>query len=173
MNNQNFVVREHTPDGIEQTDQDRSERIPPAELIQETPMGQGMVPVGPTDEAVVEESPPDGKMSSKMPIVEVTTHEPVSRMPGRSSVTALLNPDESEHFRTLWNEIQGRFVDEPRSSVQHADTLVSEVIGVITQQFANEQSSLERQWNEGKDASTEDLRQALQQYRSFFNRLVA
>jgi hypothetical protein len=38
--------------------------------------------------------------------------------------------------------------------------------------FANEHSSLEGQWKEGNDVSTEDLRKALQRYRSFFNRLV-
>jgi hypothetical protein len=38
--------------------------------------------------------------------------------------------------------------------------------------FSNEHGSLEEQWKEGKDVSTEDLRQALQHYRSFFKRLV-
>lgn len=46
------------------------------------------------------------------------------------------------------------------------------VIEKITQMFANEHSSLEGQWNQGNDVSTEDLRKALQRYRSFFNRLV-
>jgi len=38
--------------------------------------------------------------------------------------------------------------------------------------FANEHGLLEGQWKQGDDVSTEDLRQALQRYRSFFNRLV-
>jgi hypothetical protein len=38
--------------------------------------------------------------------------------------------------------------------------------------LAREHSSLECQWNQGKDVSTEDLRKALQRHRSFFNRLV-
>jgi hypothetical protein len=50
--------------------------------------------------------------------------------------------------------------------------LVSEVIKEITKMFADEHSSLERQWNQGTEVSTEELRQALQHYRSFFNRLV-
>jgi len=103
---------------------------------------------------------------------ETITHEaPISTNAG-SSAAALLNREESEHFRTRWNEIQGMFVDEPRSAVQQADALVSEVIEHITQMFAKEHSSLEGQWNQGNDVSTEDLRQALQRYRSFFNRLV-
>ena len=50
--------------------------------------------------------------------------------------------------------------------------LVSEVIEKITHSFTNEHSSLVNQWNQGNDVSTEDLRKALQRYRSFFNRLV-
>jgi hypothetical protein len=87
-------------------------------------------------------------------------------------VVALLGHDVSEHFRTRWNEVQGKFMDEPRSAVQQADALVSDVIKQITQMFANEHGALEEQWKEGKDVSTENLRKALQHYRSFFNRLV-
>jgi hypothetical protein len=87
-------------------------------------------------------------------------------------MAALLNREESEHFRTRWNEIQGKFVDEPRTAVQQADALVSEVSAQITQMFASEHTALEAQWNQGNDVSTEDLRKALQRYRSFFNRLV-
>jgi hypothetical protein len=84
----------------------------------------------------------------------------------------LLSPEDSEHLRTRWKEIQGWFVDDPRAAVQQADTLVSNVIDKITEMFANERGLLEGQWKQGDDVSTEDLRQALQHYRSFFNRLV-
>ncbi len=86
-------------------------------------------------------------------------------------LVTLLNHEESGLLRTRWYEIQGKFVDEPRAAVQQADTLVSEVVEKITQIFASELSSLKGQWNQG-DFSTEDLRKALQHYRSFFNRLV-
>lgn len=39
--------------------------------------------------------------------------------------------------------------------------------------FANERATLEKHWHEGSDVSTEDLRQALQRYRSFFDRLLS
>jgi Na+/phosphate symporter len=100
----------------------------------------------------------------------ITREAPIGTNAGSSA--ALLNREESEHFRTRWNEIQGKFVDEPRAAVQQADALVSEVIEQITQMFANEHKLLEGQWNQGNDVSTEDLRKALQRYRSFFNRLV-
>ena len=102
--------------------------------------------------------------------------EPIVKpMPGDTpvgSLVPLLNQEDSEQLRTRWNEIQGWFVDDPRAAVQQADTLVSDVIDKITQMFANERGSLEGQWKQGDDVSTEDLRQALQHYRSFFKRLV-
>ncbi len=84
----------------------------------------------------------------------------------------LLDSEESEILRTKWNKVQARFVDEPRSAVKEADALVTEVIGQITNMFAKEHSLLEGRWNQGNETSTEDLRKALQRYRSFFNRLV-
>jgi hypothetical protein len=39
--------------------------------------------------------------------------------------------------------------------------------------FGNERSQLERQWDSGANVSTEDLRVALQRYRSFFSRLLS
>jgi hypothetical protein len=101
-----------------------------------------------------------------------TPEQPAPLGTNAGSPETLLNPVDSEHFRTRWSQIQGKFVDEPRAAVQQADALVAEVIEQITQSFANEISSLEAQWNQGNDVSTEDLRQALQHYRSFFNRLM-
>ncbi len=98
----------------------------------------------------------------------------VSKAPDTNagSLPALLNREDSEHFRTRWNEIQGKFVDDPRSAVQQGDALVSEVTAQITQMFEQEHAALEGQWKQGNDVSSEDLRQALLRYRSFFNGLV-
>jgi hypothetical protein len=38
--------------------------------------------------------------------------------------------------------------------------------------FSQEREQLEAQWAQGDDVSTEDLRIALQRYRSFFDRLL-
>jgi GH25 family lysozyme M1 (1,4-beta-N-acetylmuramidase) len=128
--------------------------------------------MAPAGEPVADESEVSKPIPYTAPMGETITHEaPIGTNAGSSA--ALLNREESEHFRTRWNEIQSKFVDEPRSAVQQADALVSEVVEQITQMFANEHSSLEGQWNQGNDVSTEDLRKALQRYRSFFNRLVA
>ena len=85
----------------------------------------------------------------------------------------LFDDDELGTYRSRWDDVQARFVDDPRGTVKDADALVNDVMERLTQTFTNERSSLESQWSEGKDASTEDLRVAMQRYRSFFARLLA
>jgi hypothetical protein len=75
-------------------------------------------------------------------------------------------------FNSRWSEVQTGFVDEPRRAVQQADALVSDVINRIADSFSRERAQLEQQWDRGDDVSTEDLRVALQRYRSFFSRLL-
>ncbi len=142
-------------------------------LVRETPMGTGAIAGASADEAMVHEhkAPLDEKSPSQVAEVNTIAHETVIGT-STASLAALLTHEDSEQLRTRWNEVQGKFVDEPRSAVQQADTLVAEVIDKITAMFVKEHSSLEAQWKEGKDVSTEDLRKALQHYRSFFNRLV-
>jgi hypothetical protein len=90
----------------------------------------------------------------------------------REELVSLFEKDASEKFRSRWLDIQSRFVDDPSDSVKQADELVADVIDGITRSFANRRSTLEKQWNGGEQASTEDLRIALKQYRSFFDRLL-
>jgi hypothetical protein len=85
----------------------------------------------------------------------------------------LFDDNELGTYRSRWDDVQARFVDDPRGTVKDADALVNDVMERLTQTFTDERSSLESQWSEGKDASTEDLRVAMQRYRSFFARLLA
>jgi hypothetical protein len=80
---------------------------------------------------------------------------------------------QSDEFRNRWTTIQSGFVDEPRSAVQQADTLIAEVMNALATSFSNERQQLEQQWDRGGDVSTEDLRLGLQRYRSFFDRLLS
>ena len=84
----------------------------------------------------------------------------------------LFPPDEAGHLQERWQEVQASFVDEPRQAVQQADELVAGAIKRLAQTFADERSQLEGQWDRGDQVSTEDLRVALQKYRSFFGRLL-
>lgn len=87
--------------------------------------------------------------------------------------TPLFPANEVEGFRSRWMEVQTGFVDEPRSAVEQADSMVAEMMKRLAQVFADERSKLEEQWSRGDDISTEDLRVALQRYRSFFDRLLS
>ena len=87
--------------------------------------------------------------------------------------TPLLAPEVVTKLQSQWTEIQAGFVDEPRLAVERADGLVADAIKRLAETFANERAQLEGQWDRGGDVSTEDLRQALQRYRSFFSRLLS
>ena len=85
----------------------------------------------------------------------------------------LLPADFVHELRGRWDQVQTGFVDEPRESVQHADELVALAIKKLADSFAAERSRLEEQWARGENVNTEDLRIALQKYRTFFQRLIA
>ena len=91
----------------------------------------------------------------------------------QDDLAPLFENDAAEKFRTRWLAIQSRFVDDPKASVKEADDLVADVIQGITSSFADRRGTLEKNWNGGGNASTEDLRQAFKQYRSFFDRLLS
>ena len=86
---------------------------------------------------------------------------------------SLLPADMDATFLERWKEIQTRFVDEPRGAVEDADGLVANLMQQLAEGFAKERERLEAQWGRGEDISTEDLRVALQRYRTFFQRLLS
>jgi hypothetical protein len=69
--------------------------------------------------------------------------------------------------------IQTRFVDDPQAAVRDGDALVAELTQALAQRFSQYKHDLEDQWQRGTEPETETLRVALQQYRSFFQRLLA
>jgi hypothetical protein len=100
-------------------------------------------------------------MSDRRERAEATPHD------------SLLPADRTSGYRARWEGIQSRFVDDPRSSVEQADKLVIEVVQDLQTTFGSERHALEEQWQRGDDIQTEDLRVALQRYRTFFDRLLA
>jgi len=95
-----------------------------------------------------------------------------NRMENAGKPGALLAANETGEFRSHWDSIQAAFVDQPRSAVEQADALVAEVMKRLAETFAGERAKLEGAWSRGDNVSTEDLRVALQRYRSFFDRLL-
>ncbi|HEX3569586.1 MAG TPA: hypothetical protein VHU44_02060 [Acidobacteriaceae bacterium] len=101
---------------------------------------------------------------------------PTAVTPGNNSLTdagPLFPDDELHNFRARWDQVQTSFVDEPRRAVEQADSLVASVVTRIAEQFSNERAKLEEQWSKGDNVNTEDLRQSLRRYRSFFDRLLS
>ena len=102
-----------------------------------------------------------------------------------------LDPATREQFSRQWQALQSRFVDDPKGAVTEADALVSTVMqarGYPVAEFnqraadisvehprvvANYRSAHEIALRLGKgEASTEDLRTAMINYRSLFEELV-
>ena len=85
---------------------------------------------------------------------------------------AVFSQNQAQDLRSRWEKIQTGFVDEPRRAVQQADELVADTIHRLSAVFAEERKKLEGAWEKNENISTEDLRVALQRYRSFFDRLL-
>ncbi len=83
----------------------------------------------------------------------------------------LIASDTAMDYTARWEAIQQGFVDDPRSAVTDADTLVGEVLKKLASTFDDQHKGLESQWSNGQP-STEDLRSALRRYRDFFERLL-
>jgi hypothetical protein len=104
---------------------------------------------------------------------EAVSHEEVHALKDRNDQTSLLAENAESEFRAAWDKIQVSFVDEPRKAVEQADSLVAQVMQHIARTFSDERKNLEAQWSRGDNVSTEDLRIALQRYRTFFTRLLS
>jgi hypothetical protein len=85
----------------------------------------------------------------------------------------LFAENELGDSRRRWQDLQGSFVDDPRTAVHKADELVASLMSRLTQVFADERGKLESEWGKGDNVSTETLRVAMQRYRSFFDRLLS
>jgi len=92
---------------------------------------------------------------------------------GNGGDVELLDAGDQDRFRRRWSDVQARFVDDPQEAVRTADGLVAELMQSMAQGFSDHKARLESQWQSGDSPDTEELRQALQRYRSFFNRLLS
>ncbi|MDL4817129.1 hypothetical protein [Actinomadura opuntiae] len=103
-----------------------------------------------------------------------------------------LDPRRREEYREQWVRVQERFVDAPESAVEQADGLVTVVMGergYPTHGFEEKVAHLSVEHGRtldhyrrahdisgraaGKQASTEDLRQAMVHYRALFEELLS
>ncbi len=129
-------------------------------------------------ETAIEEGRPKMVQSERQPAGTAAIAHPEGATQRDASqhdaqATPLLPASELQDLRRNWDQIQAAFVDEPRKAVGQADSLVASTMKRLAEVFAQERSNLEGQWDRGDNISTEDLRLALQRYRSFFHRLLA
>ena len=124
----------------------------------------------PTAELARDDNP--SKQPEGPKLVKHQVPETLDKAVAASEPMPLFSESEMGEFRSQWSKIQTGFVDEPRRTVEDADKLVAAVMQRLAEGFANERSGLEKQWDRGDNVSTEDLRVALQHYRSFFDRLL-
>jgi hypothetical protein len=124
-----------------------------------------------------------GFEQERRPEVVETRPDPISQTvaiggkPTRPSsqepMMPLFSGNDSQALKSRWEAVQVSFVDEPKKAVEDANRLVSEAIENLTRGCTAERQKLEKQWNEGENVSTEDLRQAIRRYRSLFERLLS
>ena len=86
--------------------------------------------------------------------------------------TTLIEPERAESYNSRWTALKGEFVDDPRRAVQGANELVGAVLDELEELFRRQRTDLEHGLD-SEQTTTEDLRQALGRYRSFFDRLLS
>ena len=172
------------PSGV--TDREMGEGEAPAGVTGRE-IGGREAPAGVTDREIGDGEAPSGVPRDIAAATPGAQSQPQEDVPGQAApaspagpsnagagnATPLLAQDVSTTFQRRWEEVQTRFVDEPRGAVEDADGLVASLMQQLAEGFAQERERLEAQWGRGEDISTEDLRIALQRYRSFFQRLLS
>lgn len=133
---------------------------------------------GRSDEALVSRAAADDNDRAAATATQPLNSGAAKREPAASRASApehsaLFAEHEAAELRKHWSDVQTGFVDEPRRAVEEADHLVAEVMKRLAEGFAAERTTLEHQWDRGDSVTTEDLRVALQRYRSFFDRLLS
>jgi FtsZ-interacting cell division protein ZipA len=102
-----------------------------------------------------------------------------------------LTAPERDRFAQSWRDVQARFVDDPRAAVSEADGLVTRLLetrGFPVGDFSRREADVSvrhprvvHHYREAREialrsrdgqATTEDLRQAMQHYRSLFDTLL-
>ncbi|MEV6392941.1 hypothetical protein [Nocardia xishanensis] len=88
---------------------------------------------------------------------------------GQSS--SLFAAADFDRLRTQWREVQVTFVDDPKTAVARADDLVGDTIDKMISTYQQRKRELDER--RGDKSDTEDLRQALRGYRTFFDQLLS
>ncbi|WP_447006455.1 hypothetical protein ACRAKI_08250 [Saccharothrix isguenensis] len=169
--------------GLHQSDLHQSEREP----VEQTPAGRDVLEPDLTDQERFDREPvaDDGSGTHQSTHQEhagydgredAVAQEPPAELSAVSTTagdTPLFTTDDATDYQAEWRALQADFVDDPREAVQRADELVAQVMQTLATTFNEHKHALEEQWHRGDEVQTEELRQALKRYRSFFDRLLS
>jgi hypothetical protein len=102
---------------------------------------------------------------------DMLEHVPAPAEPLPAETPAFPAASATASLSARWHEILATFVDDPRSSAEMAADLVDESVQALVASVKEQQDSLLAAWH-GENASTEELRTAVQHYRAFGGRLA-
>jgi hypothetical protein len=158
--------------------EDRFDRAPAADDAGAEHTGEttSETPTAESARGTTKSEPATPGPASREPQVSASQGEPAAMRGAPQDIDeagSLLPDGEESDFQRRWEDIQTRFVDDPRQAVEDADALVAGVMQRIAEGFAQARDGLEGQWSRGEDVGTEELRVALQRYRAFFRRLLS
>jgi len=158
-----LAVAEAPPTEHEDLTSDAADATALADLESSTsivPDDPGFTPDG--DDAAEGPGLADGSPAN-LSMVSVAFTAPASVSDSQLAVSAV-------SARGPWNEVQAMFVDDPRASIERAAGLVDDRVEALIQSLRERQRSMQSAWW-ADDAGTEELRVALQHYRTFWNSL--
>jgi hypothetical protein len=72
-------------------------------------------------------------------------------------------------YEERWGGIQAGFIDDPRRTVESASALVAEIWDEIARAMTDEREGIDDRWRTA-ECSTDDLRAAMQDYRTLYTR---
>ncbi len=112
------------------------------------------------DSAVADESEPAAEMM------------PGDADAGMAPMAVVIPADSAEHLRSRWQQLQLRFIDNPRGTADEAQVLVGEVVDTLTAALNSQRDALD-DWQSSTGTDTEIFRAAVMRYRDFFDRLLS
>jgi hypothetical protein len=108
---------------------------------------------------------------SRTGAIQLAESQPVENQCAENQPERMLPGEEIDEMKSCWDKLQIRFVDDPRLSADQAYFLISTLLQRLAEVHYDRVVELkDRTVNDG--SSTEDLRVALQRYRSVFEHLI-
>jgi hypothetical protein len=112
--------------------------------------------------------PPGGGLDQDVTVIEPDPAQAADQ----PSVSAPLFDQDADEVRRRWQEVQAAFVDDPRHSVERADSLLDEITTSLRTALETRTAELQGRWKNSDHNDTEELRTALRDYRAMLEQLL-